>query len=66
MQAIGIYPRGTGLDLKTAKEAIDQITESLAEDHLDLEAVKPAGCASILMISLILLGAVGYLLKPLI
>ena len=66
MEAIRIFSRGNGADLKTAKEAIDQITESLAQDHPDLEAAKPAGCTSILVISLILLGTVGYLLNPLI
>lgn len=49
IEAIKVYREATGTGLKEAKEAIEQITDSLVEEHPELKQAKGSGCASVIV-----------------
>ena len=53
IQAIKIYREATGTGLKEAKEAIEEITASLAEKHPELASKNATGCLSLILVSVI-------------
>ncbi len=50
IQAIKHYREATGCELKTAKEAVEKMTEDLAQTHPELKTRKPAGCMSLVIL----------------
>ena len=54
IDAIKTYRKATGQGLKEAKEAIDDILESLASAHPDLLKKNSSGCAALIILGSIL------------
>lgn len=50
IEAIKQYRSATGVGLKEAKDAIEEIEAALAKEHPDLIKPKGSGCAAMLMI----------------
>lgn len=61
IEAIKAYRKISGADLKTAKEAVEVITKSLAKEHPELERSKASGCASVILLGfgLLTITAIG-------
>ena len=62
IEAIKLYREATGADLREAKEAIEELTDSLREKHPDkfpAAAAGKAGCGAMIVLSLGLLALAG-------
>ena len=53
IEAIKEYRIATGLGLKEAKEALEEIEHSLAEEHPELLEKKSSGCAALIVFGVI-------------
>ena len=54
IEAIKEYREATGQGLKEAKDAVEEITASLAVKHPELAKKKSSGCVSVIVVGLIL------------
>ena len=54
IEAIKVYREATGEGLKEAKEAIEEITASLATKHPELATKNSSGCFSVIAVGVIL------------
>ncbi len=63
IEAIKRYRNATGVGLKEAKHAIEEIEASLAKEHPDLIKPKGSGCAAVLVIGIIASFAIYQLIS---
>lgn len=54
IQAIKTYRKVTGQGLKEAKDAIEEITASLASENPNLIKTNSSGCASVIVLGIVL------------
>jgi len=54
IEAIKVYREATGEGLKEAKEAIEEITASLAEKHPELVTKNSSGCLTVITVGIML------------
>ena len=63
IEAIKRYREATGAGLKEAKEAVERITAELSQDHPEILKAQKSGCASVVVLGLVLGGAVSGILN---
>jgi ribosomal protein L7/L12 len=63
IEAIKLYRESTGKGLKEAKDFIEAVTERLREEDPDRVSPTAKGCGTSVLAVLVLLGALGALLR---
>jgi ribosomal protein L7/L12 len=57
IEAIKVYRKATGRGLREAKEAVEEITDSLSKDHPEIKASNSkTGCFPVIIIGVCVLG----------
>ncbi|MDP6118238.1 MAG: ribosomal protein L7/L12 [Planctomycetota bacterium] len=59
IEAIKIYRKMTGCDLKDAKEKVEEMSAELSEQHPDVFPQQKTGCAS--MLAIVIAAVLSYL-----